>query len=95
MTTLAAFNTAFNVMLGTGPILVPPVFQQPGLILAFGFVVIITCLSFVCAEFVIETMSLLTAIRTRKEAVRVIEEEASSITSPNGRQIPNHADVNY
>lgn len=26
ITALATFNTVFNVMLGTGPILVPPVF---------------------------------------------------------------------
>lgn len=68
MSSLAIFNTAFNVMLGTGPILVPPVFQQPGIILAFIFIIGITFMSYVCAEFVIETMSILSAIRARKAA---------------------------
>lgn len=68
LSNLAAFNTAFNVLLGAGPILVPPVFQEPGIVLAFLFIILITFISFACAEFVIETMSLLTAIRARERS---------------------------
>lgn len=67
ISSFAVFNTAFNVLLGAGPILVPPVFSEPGIALAFLFIILITFISFACAEFVIETMSILTAIRKLKE----------------------------
>ncbi|EAS05856.2 transmembrane amino acid transporter protein (macronuclear) [Tetrahymena thermophila SB210] len=66
LSSLTVFNTAFNVLLGAGPILVPPVFQEPGIALAFIFIILITFISFICSEFVIETMSLLTAIRAKE-----------------------------
>ncbi|KAL4428773.1 hypothetical protein ABPG74_001287 [Tetrahymena malaccensis] len=74
LSSLTVFNTAFNVLLGAGPILVPPVFQEPGIALAFIFIILITFISFICSEFVIETMSLLTAIRAKKK----LEQELQS-----------------
>ncbi|KAL4470121.1 hypothetical protein ABPG72_016658 [Tetrahymena utriculariae] len=74
LSSLTVFNTAFNVLLGAGPILVPPVFQEPGIALAFIFIILITFISFICSEYVIETMSLLTVIR----AVEMHDQELQS-----------------
>lgn len=67
ISSLAVFNTTFNILMGAGPILVPPVFSEPGIALAFLFIILVTFISFTCFEFVIETMSILSAIRERKK----------------------------
>jgi hypothetical protein len=51
---LDGFNTFINVLLGTGPILLPPVVAQSGIYLSGLVLLVMGGINFVCSEFVIE-----------------------------------------
>jgi amino acid permease len=59
-----AFSTLINVLMGTGPILLPPVVAGAGVLLSAGVLIIMALLSFIGAEFIIESLSIANCIKT-------------------------------
>lgn len=53
-----------NVMLGTGPLIVPPVFLMAGPVLSFGFCLLVGGFSMISALMVLESLSLCNALVT-------------------------------
>lgn len=53
-----AFSTLINVLMGTGPILLPPVVAGAGVILSTLVLSIMGLLSIIGAEFIIESLSI-------------------------------------
>jgi len=53
-----AFSTLINVLMGTGPILLPPVIASAGLLLGAGVLLVMVLLSLIGAEFIIEALSI-------------------------------------
>lgn len=53
-----AFSTLINVLMGTGPILLPPVVAGAGVLLSSGMLLIMAVLSIIGAEFIIEALSI-------------------------------------
>lgn len=44
-------------MMGIGPIIIPAVFREAGVILASSFTILISFISFLTCEFIVEAMS--------------------------------------
>lgn len=59
--------TCINIILGTGPIIVPPVFYLAGIGLTTISIVFMICIGFIAMEFLIETISLLNGLKLYKE----------------------------
>lgn len=57
VTPFAAFNLIINVLFGTGPIYMPGVYLGSGWLMSTIITVFIGMLSWICLEFVIESMS--------------------------------------
>lgn len=51
-----------NIILGTGPIIIPPVFLLGGIGLSTIFILIIALLSYIACEFIVESISLCNAL---------------------------------
>lgn len=58
-----AFSTLINVLMGTGPILLPPVIASAGLLLSAGVLLVMVLLSLIGAEFIIEALSIANSIK--------------------------------
>jgi len=55
--------TLINVMMGTGPLIIPPVFLLGGVAMGIIFTIFIGVLSLYCALFVVEALSIANAIK--------------------------------
>ncbi len=55
------FNTMINVLMGSGPILLPPVVAGAGIGLSVILLLIIAVISVIGAEFVIESLAIANA----------------------------------
>lgn len=63
---LTGFTIMVNVLLGTGPIFLPGVFLEAGVGLSSVFMVFISFISYLTAEYVIETISICNALKHQK-----------------------------
>lgn len=52
-----------NVMLGTGPIIIPPIFLLAGIGLSSIWMIVIGFLSYLASEMIVESISLCNAIK--------------------------------
>lgn len=55
-----------NVMLGTGPIIIPPIFLLGGVFLSSIWMILIGFFSYLASEMIIESMSICNAISCLK-----------------------------
>jgi hypothetical protein len=62
-TPLVTSLTVLNVMLGTGPLIIPSVFLIGGYALASIFIIIMGCISMITALFMVEALSIANAIK--------------------------------
>lgn len=58
----AAFNLLINILFGSGPIYLPGEYLAAGWLLSTIFTSLVAVVSWICAEFVIESMSNINAL---------------------------------
>ena len=73
--------TILNVMLGTGPLIIPPVFLLGGVGLSTIFTFIVVYFSYQSSEMIIEILSITNAIKKKKCLIKV-EDKDSAYTDP-------------
>jgi amino acid permease len=66
--------TIINVMMGTGPLIIPPVFLLAGIGLSSIFTIFIGTLSYLSAMFVIEALSIANALTFIKRSESSVTE---------------------
>jgi amino acid permease len=57
------FNTLINVLMGTGPILLPPVVASAGIGLSVILLLILALISIIGAEFIIESLGVANCLK--------------------------------
>lgn len=55
--------TLLNIILGSGPLIIPQPFYQAGFILSTVWYFVIGFISFLCAEYIVETLARTNAIK--------------------------------
>jgi amino acid permease len=55
--------TLLNIILGSGPLIIPQPFYQAGFILSTAWYFTIGFISFLCAEYIVETLARTNAIK--------------------------------
>lgn len=66
ITPMACFNLMINVLFGTGPVFIPGPFVKAGWALSSIFIALIAFLSWITADYVLESMANFHAIKTLK-----------------------------
>ena len=59
--------TLLNIIMGSGPLIIPQPYYQAGFVLATLWLITIGFTSFVCAEYIVETLARTNSIKNRQK----------------------------